>query len=49
MKCATDRGDTRPLLRHSHAVYPRGESFRLYDKQRAGLVARNKSIKKQKM
>jgi DNA replication protein DnaC len=35
------------LLHHAHVVSIQGESFRLRDKRRAGLLARNKSIEKE--
>jgi DNA replication protein DnaC len=37
------------LLHHAHVVSIQGESFRLRDKRRAGLLARNKSITKEEI
>jgi hypothetical protein len=34
---------------HAHVAAIQGESFRLRDKRRAGLLARNKSIEKENM
>ncbi len=37
------------LLHHSHVASIQGESFRLRDKRRAGLLTRNKPIEKEDM
>ena len=37
------------LLHHAHVAAIQGESFRLRDKRRAGLLARNKPIEKENM
>lgn len=37
------------LLHHAHVVSIQGESFRLREKRRAGLLARNKSITKEEL